>query len=75
MIWKILRTLKSIWKESNDMGHCNLRMDDDCYGCPYYGLGDIDGCKLTIKFLKKFPNGNDKQYEQYMLSNGRIKIQ
>lgn len=57
------------------MGHCNLKMDDDCYGCPYYGLGDIDGCKLTIKFHKEFPNGDNKQYEQYMLSNGRIKIQ
>ena len=56
------------------MAHCNLKMDDNCYGCPYYGLGDIDGCNLTIKFHKEFPNGDDKQYEQYMLSNGRIKI-
>ena len=56
------------------MAHCNLKMDDNCYGCPYYGSGDIDGCKLTIKFHKEFPNGDDKQYEQYMLSKGRIKI-
>jgi len=51
------------------MAHCNLKMDDNCYGS-----GDIDGCKLTIKFHKEFPNGDDKQYEQYMLSNGRVKI-
>lgn len=57
------------------MAHCNLKMDDDCYGCPYYGSGDIDGCKLTIQFHRKFPNDDDKQYEQYMLSNRRIKIQ
>ena len=57
------------------MAHCNLKMDDNCYGCPYYGSGDIDGCKLTIKFHEKFPNGDDKQYEQYMLSSGRIKAQ
>ena len=54
------------------MAHCNLEMGDNCYGCPYYSSGDIDGCKLTIKFHRKFPNGDDKQYEQYMLSNGRI---
>ncbi len=56
------------------MSHCNLKMDDDCYGCGYYGSGDIEGCELTIKFNKKFPNGTDKQYEQYMLSNRRVKM-
>ena len=56
------------------MTHCNLEIGDNCYGCPYYGSGDIDGCKLTIKVQKEFPNGDDKQYEKYMLSNGRVKI-
>lgn len=32
------------------MAHCNLKMDDNCYGCPYYGLGDIDGCN-NLKYL------------------------
>lgn len=71
-----LKWFVGYWKiRKYDMGHCNLEMTDKCYGCGYYGTGDIDGCELTIKFHKKFPNGDNKQYEQYMLSNGRIKIQ
>lgn len=50
------------------MGHCNLEISDKCYGCAYYGTGDIDGCKLTIKFCKKYPNHTDEEYEKYMKS-------
>lgn len=49
------------------MGKCNLEMTDACYGCGYYGTGDIEGCKLTIDFHKKHLNHTDKEYEQYML--------
>lgn len=49
------------------MRHCNLKMSDKCYGCAYYGTGDIDGCKLTIAFHKKYPNHTDEEYKQYML--------
>lgn len=35
-------------------------------GCGYYGTGDINGCKLTIKFHKKHPNHTDEEYEKYM---------
>ena len=49
------------------MGNCNLEMTDACYGCGYYGTGDIEGCKLTIDFHKKHLNHTDKEYEQYML--------
>ena len=53
------------------MANCNLRMDDNCYGCQYYALGDVEGCKLTIKFHKKFPNHTDMEHKQYMINNGR----
>lgn len=42
------------------MGRCNLEMSDKCYGCGYYGTGDIDGCKLTIEFCKKYMKSYDK---------------
>lgn len=51
------------------MGRCNLKMGDKCYGCPYYGTGDIEGCRLTIAFCKSTPNHTDEEYEQYMVSN------
>lgn len=56
------------------MAHCNLRMDDDCYGCPYYGSGDIEGCNLTIKFYKEHPDPEnaDEDYKNFMISNGRV---
>lgn len=47
-------------------------MDYNCYGCAYYGTGDAEGCRLTIKFHKKYPNHTDEEYEQYMVSNRRI---
>lgn len=49
-------------------------MSDACYGCPYYGVGDIEGCKLTIEFNKKYPIHTDKEYRKWMLSNNRIEI-
>lgn len=51
------------------MTKCNLRMSDNCYGCPYYGTGDVEGCELTIAFHKKHPNHTDEEYEQYMLKH------
>lgn len=54
------------------MGKCNLKMSDNCYGCAYYGTGDVEGCRLTIAFHKSTPNHTDEEYEQYMISN-RIK--
>lgn len=55
------------------MGHCNLKMTDDCYGCGYYGMGDTEGCNLTIEFHKKHPDGgSDEEYKQFMLSHGRV---
>ena len=56
------------------MAKCNLKMNADCYGCPYYGTGDVEGCRLTIAFHKKYPNHTDEEYKQYMISN-RIKKQ
>lgn len=56
------------------MGHCNLKLTDACYGCGYYGSGDIDGCRLTINFHKNNPAGNDEDYEKYMIQHGRIRI-
>jgi hypothetical protein len=49
-------------------------MDDDCYGCPYYGSGDIEGCNLTIKFYKEHPDPEnaDEDYKNFMISNGRV---
>ena len=55
------------------MSKCNLKMSADCYGCAYYGTGDIEGCKLTIAFNKKHPIHTDEEYELYMISNGRKK--
>lgn len=49
------------------MGNCNLEMTNDCYGCGYYGSGDVEGCRLTIAFHKKHPNHTDEEYKQYML--------
>jgi hypothetical protein len=54
------------------MGHCNLKPTDDCYGCGYWGSGDMDGCELTIAFHRKYPNGTDEEYERYMIEQGRI---
>ena len=56
------------------MAKCNLKMDYNCYGCAYYGNGDAEGCRLTIKFHKKYPNHTDEEYEQYMVSNRRMKL-
>ena len=56
------------------MARCNLKMSDNCYGCAYYGIGDVEGCRLTIKFYKKYPNHTDEEYEQYMISNRKIKL-
>ena len=49
------------------MRHCNLEMTSDCYGCPYYGTGDVEGCKKTVEFHKRYPNHTDEEYEKYML--------
>ena len=49
------------------MGSCNLNCTTNCYGCAYYGTGDIEGCKLTIAFCKKHPNHTDEEYKEYML--------
>ena len=54
------------------MAKCNLKMSDNCYGCVYYGIGDVEGCQLTITFHKSNPNHTDEEYVQYMISN-RIK--
>jgi len=56
------------------MGHCNLEPTDDCYGCGYWGSGDMDGCELTIEFHKKYPNGTDDEYARYMIEHGRINL-
>ena len=63
MKWDLIKQ-----KENEFMGNCNLEMTDECYGCGYYGSGDIEGCKLTIAFHKKHPNHTDEEYEQYMLN-------
>lgn len=52
--------------------HCNLEMSDKCYGCVYYGTGDVDGCKLTIEFYNKHHIHTNKEYKNWILSNGRI---
>lgn len=41
-------------------------MSSDCYGCGYYGTGDIEGCRLTIKFHKEHPDHTNEEYEAYM---------
>ena len=56
------------------MGHCNLKPSDDCYGCPYWGLGDTDGCELTIKFCKTHPEHTDEEYAEYMTKHERRKL-
>ena len=48
------------------MAHCNLEMTAECYGCAYYGTGDIKGCELTIRFHKTHPQHTDEEYERYM---------
>ena len=48
------------------MRNCNLEMSSDCYGCGYYGTGDIEGYRLTIKFHKEHPDHTDEEYETYM---------
>ena len=53
---------------------CNLECSPDCYGCAYYGTGDIEGCKLTIRFHKEHPVHTDEEYEDFMLNNGRNKL-
>lgn len=53
------------------MPTCNLKMSEKCYGCPYYGTGDIDGCELTIAFHKKHPQHTNEEYKQYMKSHKR----
>jgi len=55
------------------MRTCNLKMSDECYGCGYYGSGDVEGCMLTIQFHLKHPNHTDEEYEQYMIANNRKK--
>ena len=50
---------------------CNLKMSDECYGCGYYGHGDVEGCMLTIQFYLKHPNHTDEEYEQYMITEKR----
>lgn len=50
---------------------CNLEMNDACYGCPYYGTGDIEGCHLTIEFYKKHPVHTDEEYKEWMINNNR----
>lgn len=54
------------------MAKCNLKMTDACYGCVYYGTGDIEGCKLTIEFHKKHPIHTEEEYREWMLSSDRI---
>lgn len=56
------------------MGRCNLEISDKCYGCSYYGTGDIEGCKLTIAFHKKHQNHTDEEYEKYMKANDEKRI-
>ena len=53
------------------MAHCNLKPSNDCYGCPYWGTGNVDGCKLTIQFHKLNPNGTEQEYADYMSKHGR----
>ena len=51
---------------------CNLEMSDTCYGCSYYGTGDVEGCKLTIEFYKRHPIHTDEEYKEWMISNNRV---
>jgi hypothetical protein len=55
--------------DSMQMKNCNLEMSSDCYGCGYYGTGDVEGCRLTIKFHKEHPDHTDEEYEAYMKVN------
>lgn len=57
------------------MATCNLEMTNACYGCGYYAYVDTEGCELTIMFHKKYPNHTAKEYEQYMINNGRKKYE
>lgn len=54
------------------MGHCNLKMTDDCYGCAYYGTGDIAGCKLTIQYYKEHMEDKGISYPEWMSSQSRM---
>lgn len=53
------------------MRHYHLKMTDDCYGCAYYGTGDITGCKLTIQYYKEHMEEKGISYAEWMLSQGR----
>jgi len=55
-----------------NMVTCNLEMSDACYGCPYYAVGDVEGCTLTIEFCKKHPVHTDEEYKEFMVSNNRV---
>lgn len=50
-------------------GRCNLESSEKCYGCPYWGLGDYEGCELTIEFHKNNPNGTREEYAEFMKLN------
>lgn len=52
---------------------CRLEPSEKCYGCGYWGSGDMEGCKLTIEFRKNNPNVTDEEYEKFMLSKSRKK--
>ena len=53
------------------MGHCNLEMTNDCYGCAYHAAGDFEGCKLTIQYHKEHMEDKGISYAEWMLSQGR----
>ena len=53
------------------MARCNLKPTDDCYGCPYWGTGDMEGCELTINFHKFNPDGTAHEYAEYMAKHNR----
>ena len=54
---------------------CNLEPSEKCYGCVYWGTGDMEGCKLTTEFRKNNPNSTDEEYEKFMLSKGRKSVE
>lgn len=46
------------WVVMPDGGHCCLNMCNECYGCYYYGTGDITGCQ---KRIDTYYNDNSKE--------------